>query len=284
MQQNIIPLDHLAVIEFRGHDAGQFLQSQLTADVTLMTGETAGFACCCNPSGRVLGLLLLKRVDDGFLAICAAPLAAVLQSWLGKYILRSRLEILLRPDLAVTSPQDGPEGSADALRFESAHGAYRVVPEAATAGLEPAAETVTAFRRSELLAGVTWLDEASSGHFLPQMLGMDRIGALSFSKGCYPGQEVIARTRYLGRLKRHPLLCLVDGGVRPTIMAKVEILGGELAASAVVVDFLPLPGPSTLLFLVARSEPGANLEILRRGEQEHALKWSASPGPEARLP
>jgi folate-binding protein YgfZ len=284
MQQEIMPLDHLAVMEFRGHDAGQFLQSQLTADVAAITGETAGFACCCNPSGRVLGLLLLRHTDDGFLAICAADLATELEAWLGKYILRSRVEIMQRPDLVVTGPLERPEVLPGALRFASGHGVYTVAPAAAVAGLKPAPESVAAFRSSELLAGAVWLGEGSSGQFLPQMLGLERIGALSFRKGCYPGQEVIARTRYLGKLKRHPVLCLAEGALQPAILAKAELLAGELSASAVVVDCLTLPGPSTLLFLVARIEPGVKLVALRMEEADHPLKWSAQPGPEAVLP
>lgn len=283
-QHQNLPLQHLAVLEFRGDDAGEFLQAQLTADIASIERSEGAFACCCNPAGRVLGLLLLQARGTGWFAICAADLAPGLHEWLSRYILRSRVEIIQRNDLGVAAVPHAAAKSPATLLFQTSQGCYAIMPVSELSN-EDREDYRAAIRCNELLAGVSWLDQGSAGQFLPQMLGLERIGALSFNKGCYPGQEIIARTRYLGKLKRHPVLCLVDGALDTEPLAAVELHRGEEVASAVVVERVAMPHESaTLLFLVMRAAPDFTPNALVLNGEEHGLRWSGAPGPKTRLP
>jgi folate-binding protein YgfZ len=102
------------------------------------------------------------------------------------------------------------------------------------------ADTDTASQRewkiSELRLGVTWLQPETSGQFLPQMLGFEELGAVNYKKGCYPGQEIVARTHYLGKVKRHPRLINCKLKTVPKLMEKISIHGEDQAHDAIVVD------------------------------------------------
>lgn len=284
MQHHNLPLRHLAVLEFKGDDAGKFLQAQLTADIAAIERSEGAFACCCNPAGRVLGLLLLQARGTGWFAICAAELAQDLREWLSRYILRSRVEIVQRDDLGVAAVPDATSKSPATILFQTPQGCYAVMPLSELSD-EDREDHRAAIRCNELLAGVSWLDQSSAGQFLPQMLGLERIGALSFNKGCYPGQEIIARTRYLGKLKRHPVLCLLDGALETEPLAAVELQRGEESASAVVVARVAMPHESaTLLSLVMRAAPDFTPHALVLGGEAQVLRWSGVPGPKTRLP
>lgn len=284
MVLNPIPLENLDVLQFIGPDAANFLQSQLTADIGRLDGDSAGFACVCNPQGRVLGLLLLGRTDaDTLTAICDKSLAAGLVQHLSRYVLRAKVSIRHRTDLAVAGLPDGCVNGAEPIELSHFAGRYAIVDRCAT-GAQTQEVAVRTWRIRELLHGVNWLDTTTQGEFLPQMLGLQAIGALSFTKGCYPGQEIIARTRHLGKLKRHPLLCLLAGpsGVAPG--QEVTLTAGGEDASAVVIDAVATEAGDTLAMLVARTPEGFAAEYARCGEDTLVVRWSAAPGPDTQLP
>ena len=111
------------------------------------------------------------------------------------------------------------------------------------------------WKEQELRKNVVWLGAATSERFIPQMLGLDNIGAVSFSKGCYPGQEVIARARYLGKVKRKPLLLQVFGAPELVPGESLGLGVGEHRLEGAVVDSVALPGTdqagAVLAFVVA---------------------------------
>jgi folate-binding protein YgfZ len=255
-------LNYLSVLELTGADTGQFLQNQLSADMAAIEPGTAGFACACNPSGRVLGLLLVRPTREGHLAICAAGLADELIRYLTRYVLRSDVSIRKRDDLQVVGGIDPDAASGQVQLLATGGPVYGLLDREPGAACDDALEA--RWKASELDAGIAWLDGASSGQFLPQMLGAEAIGALSFKKGCYPGQEVIARTRYLGRLKRHPLLATADARVDPAPMSEAGLRTADGEHQAVIVDHAHPGDLETRLFLVARIgefPAGARLEF-----------------------
>ena len=285
MKTEIIPLDYLTVIQFQGRDAADFLQSQLTADLRGLEDSDAMFACACNPAGRVLGLLLIRSTaEDGFLALCSAALAESLKSHLARFVLRAKVEIRLRDDLAVQGTRDPGIEQPGALRFDSTAGVYQVITGAGKSEAAPGAAAVDCWRASELVHGVHWLEEATSGKFLPQMLGYERIGALSFSKGCYPGQEVIARTRHLGKLKRHPIACQLDQHVHVQPMSEAILTDGQSEASAVLVHAVNLADGHGMAMLVARMPADFAPRSCFIGPAPFGIEWSGTPDPAVRMP
>lgn len=239
-------------MELNGKDAGQFLHNQVSADVMGLGADEATFACLCNPSGRVIGLMAVRVQEKSILALCATVLAPDIVTWLSRFILRDDVQIAMRQDLTVTglfAEEENCEYLAE-LPLPGGLGYGIVKKQAADEGVVD--EEEQAWKSNELANGTAWLDSHSSGKFLPQMLGFESIGALSFSKGCYPGQEVIARTRYLGRLKQHPLLVHSADMLEPGPMESVTLLSGQHEVEAVVVDSVAVPASGTQLLLVVR--------------------------------
>lgn len=240
-------IPYLSVARFHGPDAGPFLQSQLSADVlALKPGENC-FACYCTPKGQVLGLLLLGRQGDDYLTAAREELLPGIMRRLGMYVLRSKVEIETEtPDCVSCST--GPEYAFAA---------------SATDLPDP-----DAWRAGELRAGIAWLETGTAEKYIPQMLGFDNIGAVSFSKGCYPGQEIVARARYLGKVKRKPAIIEFDGSPEIGNGGKARLLRGSQWTEAVIVDHAR-DGNRTVLFTVARADEETTVSEVEVGGRSY---------------
>lgn len=202
-------LPYLAAARVRGPDATAFLHAQLSADVAAFADGEAGFACYCSPRGQVYGLLLVCRRADEFLLAGSAELLPDILDRLRLFVLRARLDLAGADDCAVLGVEPPAEGPA--VAYETGSGlCYAVAPRAAEPEHAEPEQDAAAWKLRELQHGVAWLGKETSERFIPQMLGFDRIGAVSFSKGCYPGQEIVARAKYLGKVKRGPLRLLLE--------------------------------------------------------------------------
>lgn len=245
------PLPYLAVARADGPDATAFLHAQLSADIAGLRPGEARFACYCSPRGQVFGLLLVCRRDEEFLLVGSRALLPGILRRLGMFVLRAQVRLREADDLQVAG-EDGQDGD-DAPWLTPAGLAYRVLPASAAADAGPGGEHgAAAWKARELEQGVAWLDSATSERFIPQMLGFDSLGAVSFSKGCYPGQEIVARARYLGKVKRKPLLARAQGAAEDAFEngAAISFAGGGQAFEGSLVDSAPL-GADRLLFTVA---------------------------------
>jgi folate-binding protein YgfZ len=112
-----------------------------------------------------------------------------------------------------------------------------------------------AWKISELQRGITWLCSETSAQFLPQMLGFDQLGAVNYRKGCYPGQEIVARTHYLGKVKRHPRVLNIGAAIYPNLLEKIRIISDDQSYEAIVTDCGRGGDESTCLFAVTRMDP-----------------------------
>lgn len=152
-----------------GADAFDFLQAQLSNDLRLLDQRDELLAAWCNPKGRVICILRIRRSDAGYVLILPAELAESVLQRLTLFRFRSRVEFQPAP----ASPPDlGIQGSAEEWLLDN------------------------------LRSGRPEVWQAQSEAFTPHMLNLDLIGAISFDKGCYPGQEIVARTHYRGATKR----------------------------------------------------------------------------------
>ena len=111
------------------------------------------------------------------------------------------------------------------------------------------------WKLAELERGITWLCSETSAQFLPQMLGYDSLGAVNFHKGCYPGQEIVARTHYLGKVKRHPRLLSTTAVICPNPLEKIEIFSANLKQEAIITDCARREEGGSCLFVVTRMAP-----------------------------
>jgi folate-binding protein YgfZ len=262
---NLTPhaLPYLAVARAQGTAATAFLQAQLSADIEALQDGDATFACYCSPRGQVYALLLICREAGVFTLVGAAELLPSILERLRRFVLRAQVELAPAPDLAVCGfPAEQASGP----------GTYRTDPGLCYrvgAASECAQDGADGWKSRELRHGVAWLGGQTSERFIPQMLGFDQIGAVSFSKGCYPGQEIVARARYLGTVKRRPLRLLVDAVPAIPPGAVLRVQAGDDWLDGTAIDSAPLAsGRQTMVFAVA-AVPAGTVRAVELGERSY---------------
>jgi tRNA-modifying protein YgfZ len=218
-----VSLASLGALRVRGADAQSFLQGQLSNDVTRLAAEHALWAGYHNAQGRVIALLRLVQLGpDDVLAILPRELVGTVAQRMGRYILRAKVKLaddsaqwtlsgLLTSEphsLGATLPlaRDGVSRAAGSIAVRVAEEPARWLVVASAehpavfAGCDPADPLL--WRRLAIAAGEPQVYAATAEEFVAQMLNLDVLGAIAFDKGCYTGQEVIARAHYRGRMKR----------------------------------------------------------------------------------
>jgi folate-binding protein YgfZ len=209
-------LTHLGVLRFTGADALSFLQGQVSNDTQRLTEHRPLLAAYSSAQGRVLALIYLLPHSSGVIAILPREILSTTMERMRKFILRAKVRIEDAGDsLAVAGyagemPQAG-SGYAEIDGMGVApvgHDKNRYWLIAAAEKLPPAADAAEAkrvedeWRLADIRAGLPQIYAATSEAFVAQMLNLDLLDGISFTKGCYTGQEIIARTQHLGRIKR----------------------------------------------------------------------------------
>ena len=191
----------LGVLAFRGNDSARFLQGQLSADTEKLALGSSTLAGLHNPQGRVIALLaLLRSGAEEILAVLPRDLMAPVAQRLGKYLFRAKVRISDESDaLRVLGAMAGAE-PAGSISISWGDRRLLLAPRG-TERIDPGT-SVAAWERADIAAGIPQVYAATSESFVAQMLNLDLLGAIAFDKGCYTGQEVIARAHYRGRVKR----------------------------------------------------------------------------------
>jgi len=199
----------LRAIRVEGRDAFAFLQAQLTADLTELESGLLMSAAWCDANGRVSVFCPVSWDDQGAWLIAPADRIA-------DTLRRIRMYGIGRE---VSAKDAGPVRPAEldapnAMRFKDPEPrALAIVESPPDDDATPALPD--GWLLDDLHRRIPWITTATAGLFLPQMIGVDALGGLSYRKGCYPGQEVIARVHYRGRVTRQPALMRVQTDVRP---------------------------------------------------------------------
>lgn len=223
-------------LEVRGADAQSFLQGQLTVDLTRLPTGQHWLAAWCTARGRVWSLARLWAAGDGYDLLVPASLAEAWAQRLRLYVLRAAVTIT--PDSAPVGgeigPADafGPAGTLEPLATGTAlnlESGQRIVlgPESPAAETE-AEEQWLALR---LLAGEAQIGPETQDRFLPQSLGLSEGHGLNFNKGCYIGQEIVARVHYRGRAPQRLALKIDPPPAeleKSTVLARARTAGHEL--------------------------------------------------------
>ena len=241
--QGASELRHLGVIRARGADAATFLQGQLTNDVLSLGPERAILAGFCSAKGRLQASFWVTRpAPDELLLVCAADLLAPTLKRLSMFVLRSKCKL---DDATAELPLVGVAGAgfepAGAMTWrvqDTALGKTIRVPDAAgqprciviganaAALVEGPVLALDTWRWLDLQAGVPLIQAATVDKFVPQMLNYEIVGGVDFKKGCYPGQEVVARSQYRGTIKRRTALAHVAGET-DTVHAGIELFHSD---------------------------------------------------------
>ncbi len=212
-------LPQYALLRFSGADAESFLHGQLTCDVQALKTGRSSYGGYCTPKGRLLATFLLWADDSGYTMLLPATLVEAIRKRLSMYILRAKVKAEIIDDAVIGIT--GADAATDienlgGLRPTSLHAVgtaagvraialpheryLATLPRPRADGI--AAATPGTWERLDIAAGIPFIVQATQEEFVPQMVNLDLIGALSYTKGCYPGQEIVARTHYLGKLKQ----------------------------------------------------------------------------------
>ena len=233
--KTIYPLAHLAVLTIRGKDAAKLLQGQLTCNVNDVTEIKSSPGALCNPKGRAITTFFLVKTGDVFLMVLPEELLEPVKKRLQMYVLRSDVTLTDGSDTLCLIGLCHPPAQAEPLfgtsqqevisvNLSATQSRCLIIAEANKAialwservgnqGFQP--ESSDQWRYLDILSGIPWLTTETSEEFIPQMLNLDLLGGISFNKGCYTGQEIIARTHYLGKTKRALFLAECDTPFTP---------------------------------------------------------------------
>jgi tRNA-modifying protein YgfZ len=233
-----VALSHWGVIRAKGADAAAFLHGQLTNDFALLGNDRARLAGYCSAKGRLLASFIgCKRGDDEVLLACRADILAPTLKRLSMFVLRAKCKLsdasaevrlfglagasavgLLgqtADELAVWGKTE--LGDATVIRLPDAAGTRRYLwaADASVAAPPIQALSLDAWQWGEVHSGVVSIEAATADQFVPQMVNYELIGGVDFKKGCYPGQEIVARSQYRGTTKRRVFLFETDAIAQP---------------------------------------------------------------------
>lgn len=289
-------LSHFSLIRFAGEDTQQFLNGQLSCDVNSLEPLRARYGSYSTPKGRMLATVLLWREATGFFMQLPGSVREATQKRLSMYILRSKVKAEDASGAHILIGVAGKDAGAilkplfhelpaEPLALTSAEGAsvlrlsadrYQIIasPERAPALRDALGKDATPVEHAvwdwfDIKAGIPFITPATQEQLVPQMANLDLIGGVSFSKGCYPGQEIVARMHYLGRLKQRMYLANIEGAESPQPGDKVYSADRGEQASGMIVSAAPSPdgGSDVLAAIQIESVKG------------DAVHWKSLHGP-----
>jgi hypothetical protein len=238
-------LTRYGLLSVTGTDARAFLHAQLTNDIEHLSGDRAVLAGWCSAKGRLLASFLVVPSADGFLLQLARDLAAPVAKRLSMFILRAKVKLADESEsweqFGVWDAQLSNAGVSWSGKVATVHvGEGRYLQLAPRGALkEPANADEVQWALQEIRAGRPLITGATQDQFVPQMVNFEQLGGVDFKKGCYPGQEIVARAQYRGQVKRRMVHAIAPAGV--ALQPGADYNGGT------VVDVAPTGNGSELL-------------------------------------
>jgi len=253
--------DQLDIIKISGVDAETFIQGQITNDITLLSEEEKSiYAGYCSPKGRLLAFFFITRMDANYFLFCPPCISEAISKRLAMYVLRAKVEIL-------SSPEDIDYFLVDESNIKKLHNNFSSIPQSKMQTVLSNNKSVSLTMldgpksyyfifgdKKEILKlydeiysteikPCNWNEvhidniipnifNETQDLYIPQSVNLDLIGAVNFKKGCYTGQEVVARTHYLGKPKRRMYLGTVTLNKNPGLGSDIKV-GDEKVGSLV---------------------------------------------------
>lgn len=277
-------LSQWGLIAFAGEDAEAFLHGQVTNDLRQLGQDKAVFAGYCSAKGRLLANFLVLRREADILLLLPESLRETIRKRLSLFILRAKVkardandewvrlglagagaEALLAETLGMAAPAAiltvAHTGEAFAVRLGEQRYDLFIRPAVAAAVWQQLAKRArpvggAAWDWLMVAAGVAAIVPETQDQFVPQMVNMDLLHGISFQKGCYPGQEIVARTQYLGNQKRRLYLAHVDSPARPGAALYSPELAGQSVGMVANAAVSPEGGTDLLAVLMSGSREG----------------------------
>ncbi len=243
-QTSISALSHLGLIRISGEDAAGFLQNQFTNDIREISDSSSQLSAWCSPKGRVLACFRLFMMAGCYYMLLPHTLFSPTRERLGRYVLMSKVTLEESTNKFASMGLAGPQAEellhklftaipagvnevvhqvgctllrvpGPSPRFVIIGEPARLIPLWLTLSTRALPTGSNSWRLLDIQAGVPSIYPKTVEAFVPQMLNLQAVGGLSFTKGCYPGQEVVARMQYLGKLKRRMYRAAVNTDTSP---------------------------------------------------------------------
>ena len=295
----LVDLSHLSILRAQGDDTQSFLQGQTSNDIRLVSETRSQLSAYCNPKGRMLAIFRIFRFGDAYCLQLPGELAEANLKRLRMFVMRAKVKLdladteLLRIGLSGPNAQQAlvqilgaAPGAPDdclaiqdvvVLRLPGPHARFELVaaPERMLAlwpRLATHAQPVgpAAWSWLDIQAGIPTVLPGTTEEFVPQMTNLELVGGVSFTKGCYPGQEIVARMHYLGRLKQR--------------MFRAHVASGEQPLPGTPVFAPDLPGQSTGSVVDAQVSPRGGYDLLTvvhlSSQQTGELHLAMPAGPQ----
>jgi folate-binding protein YgfZ len=266
----VCPLADLGLIRASGEDIALFLNNLLTNDVKTLPGDGARRSGICNAKGRLLADFLMWHGEGGMLLALSAELLPAILKKLSMYVLRAKVKLTDASEDTVLLGLSGPNAAAALAALGAGPAAPMTVTtvkqgrviclggdrhllavsaaEAESVWLQVAhfarPAGLAAWHWLEIVAGIPCVRAATQEQFVPQMVNFELIGGVSFNKGCYPGQEIVARTQYLGKIKRRMFRARIEGTEEATAPGPgAHLFAPETGLQACGTIVLAAPSP-----------------------------------------
>ena len=303
----IADLSHTGLITAQGNDALPFLQGQLTNDVGKVDTQHSQLSGFCSPKGRLLTVFRLFFCNDRYYLRLPAEILPPILKRLGMYVLMSKVTLedasrrmvhiglsgpksdtLLKETIGVL-PQDADQVTETnkiiVLRIPGIHPRFEIYGpidemkslwERLGTGATPVG--TAPWRHLDILAGIPVIYSATMDAFVPQMVNLEALGGISFKKGCYTGQEVVARLHYRGNLKRRMYLAHVDSPIAPQAGDTLYCAdASDAEGTGIVVDAQTGPTGGYDLLAVIRSPYAESSEVRLFNAQGALLRFLELP-------
>ncbi|GHC20424.1 tRNA-modifying protein YgfZ [Kushneria pakistanensis] len=261
----LVSLDDRVVLEVRGPDSEKFLQGQTSASTAHATSTIAPPTVFCTPKGRAIAnAQLIKAAPECYWLLLERSIADALHQHLAKYAAFYKAELTLRDDLTIAGiagqhtletlgaqiPELPQAGWGVRVRVDEElaitrhpHDMTRLILIAPEERLATLCQTMSAeltlapatlWQRLDIEAGLLWLDELQREKWLPQMFNWEALAGISFKKGCYTGQEVVARAHYRGQVKKRLMRLSMSGDQAPAAGTEVSDAASDKGLGEVV--------------------------------------------------
>ena len=288
MDNFITELPQFGVVEVDGRDASDFLQSQLTSDIDKLKIQEIQFSAWCNPQGRVLANFIVIRRENNFLLLLHAELVEKMCSRLSMYILRSNVTIVNKSndskcfgiygeetialinntrtsdtkyhESVIFDVPDNLNQRAILIELSSKNSLIDIVPT------EFICEDANAWQTMDIIAAIPWITDKTSESLLPQELGLESLDGLSYEKGCFPGQEIIARLHYRGDAK-YKLFIGIAGAtnILPVEGTKLYVTEGGKSCGTIINLAKGSEESIRMLLLVHKNQASVDIFYLEDG-------------------
>lgn len=299
-------LSQFGTLRASGEDAQTFLQNMLSNDIREVDGSRAQLSSLNTPKGRMVASMLIWHDGDGYLLQLPRVLCEPMRKKLGMYVLRAKVKISDASDEIVLLGLSG-ENAQEILRRQ--FGELPQLPFGFTdteqAGVLKLGDTRFQISTTAQYAPTLWQSlgrhaqpagsmcwdwlnirngipvilPQTQEQFVPQMANLELIGGVNFKKGCYPGQEIVARMQYLGKAKRRMYLAHLDSGAAPQPGGELFSAEMEGQASGMIANVAPAPGGGYDVLAVVQTSSRESQTVHWKSPQGEALQFLPLPYP-----